>query len=269
MRRTAPPVCAPLLAAAALALAAGCGGGRAGVADLSQSRTSAPTTSTTAPSSGDRADQADGPTGPAGGDAAAGAVHQVARAATDLDVYAAPGDAAPAGTLAATTEFGSPRALLVVTDGGDWLQVALPERPNGSTGWIRRSDVEIRTVDESIEVDVAARTLTLFDAGVPVLTTPVAVGTDANPTPTGAFYVVDKLDTGDPSGPYGRFAFGLSAHSTQLSEFAGGDGQVGIHGTDDPSSIGQAVSHGCVRVPAEVAQVLADTINLGTPVVIS
>jgi hypothetical protein len=261
-----------MLVAAALALAAGCGGGRAEVADLSQSDISAPTTSTTARSPGDPTDQADqagGPSGAAGGDAAAGAVHQVARAATDLDVYGAPGDAAPAGTLAATTEFGSPRALLVVADGGDWLQVALPERPNGSRGWIRRSDVEIRTVDESIVVDLAARTLTLFDSGVPVLTTPVAVGTDDNPTPIGAFYVVDKLDTGDPSGPYGQFAFGLSAHSTELSEFAGGDGQVGIHGTDDPSSIGQAVSHGCVRVPAEVAQVLAETVNLGTPVVIS
>jgi len=251
MRRTATPTCAALLlAAVAMALVAGCGGGRVEEIDLSQPRTSTPTTS---PSPGD----------------AAGSVHLVARADTDLAVYAAPGDAAPSGTLAATTEFGSPRALLVVADGGDWLQVALPDRPNGSRGWIRRSDVEIRTVDESIEVDLAARTLTLFDGGTAVLTTAVAVGTDANPTPTGAFYVVDKLDTGDPSGPYGRFAFGLSAHSTELSEFAGGDGQVGIHGTDDPSSIGQAVSHGCVRVPADVAEMLAETINLGTPVLIS
>jgi lipoprotein-anchoring transpeptidase ErfK/SrfK len=109
----------------------------------------------------------------------------------------------------------------------------------------------------------------LFDGDTAVLTTPVAGGTDDNPTPTGQFYVVDKLDTGDPSGPYGQFAFGLSAYSDVLTEFAGGDGQVGIHGTDDPSSIGQAVSHGCVRVPGEVAQRLSETINLGTPVVIS
>ena len=142
-------------------------------------------------------------------------------------------------------------------------------RPNGSTGWVRRAGLELRTVDESLVVDTAAQTLTLLDAGVPVLTTSVAVGTPDNPTPTGSFYVVDKLDTGDPSGPYGQFAFGLSAHSDTLTEFAGGDGQVGIHGTDDPSSIGRAVSHGCVRVPADVAQQLADTVNLGTPVVIS
>jgi lipoprotein-anchoring transpeptidase ErfK/SrfK len=193
----------------------------------------------------------------------------VVRAVADVAVYDEPGAAAPATVLPATTEFGSPRALLVVADEGEWLQVALPVRPNGATGWVRRDGLDLRTVDETIVVDTAARTLTLLHAGEPVLTTPVAVGTSDNPTPVGAFYVVDKLDTGDPSGPYGRFAVGLSAHSDTLTEFAGGDGQVGIHGTDDPATIGQAVSHGCVRVPADVAQRLADTIDLGTPVVIS
>jgi lipoprotein-anchoring transpeptidase ErfK/SrfK len=184
-------------------------------------------------------------------------------------VFAAPGGGEPTVVLPATTEFGSPRALLVVADDDDWLEVALPERPNGSTGWIRSDGVELRTIDESIVIDLTARTLTLYDGGDEVLTTPVAVGTDDNPTPIGDFYVVDKLDTGDPTGPYGRFALGLSAHSDVLTEFAGGDGQVGIHGTDDPSSIGQAVSHGCVRVPGEVAQVLSDTVNLGTPVAVT
>jgi lipoprotein-anchoring transpeptidase ErfK/SrfK len=101
------------------------------------------------------------------------------------------------------------------------------------------------------------------------LTTPVAVGTTEAPTPTGAFYVVDKLTTGDPAGPYGLFALGLSAHSNVLTDFAGGDGQVGIHGTNDPTSIGQAVSHGCIRVPNEVSQTLNDLVDLGTPVTIT
>jgi lipoprotein-anchoring transpeptidase ErfK/SrfK len=71
----------------------------------------------------------------------------------------------------------------------------------------------------------------------------------------------------DRSGPYGTFALGLSAHSDRLSEFAGSDAQVGIHGTNDPSSIGRAVSHGCVRVPDDVADVLAQ-VPLGTPVLV-
>jgi hypothetical protein len=243
-------------AAAALALAVGCGGAADG-----GGASSAPTTSVSAPPAS-ATDAARSP------DLALDA-NTVARAPGEVAVYDEPGALEPASVLPPTTEFGSPRALLVVADHGDWLQVALPVRPNGTTGWVRRDGLELRTIDEAIVIDTAARTLTLLDAGEPVLTTPVAVGTPDNPTPTGAFFVVDKLDTGDPSGPYGRFAFGLSAHSDTLTEFAGGDGQVGIHGTDDPASIGQAVSHGCIRVPAAVALHLADTVNLGTPVLVS
>lgn len=245
------------LAAAALALVAGCGGAAEVRDDTSATPSSTITDEATASPTGGATPQPDESS------------RVVARPDRAVEVFAAPGG--PVTTvLPATTEFGSPRALLVeADDGGDWLQVALPVRPNGSTGWIRRADVELRTVDESIVIDLAARTLTLLDGDAEVVTTPVAVGTEDNPTPTGEFYVVDKLDTGDPTGPYGRFAFGLSAHSDVLTEFAGGDGQVGIHGTDDPSSIGEAVSHGCVRVPGEVAEILNETINLGTPVVVS
>jgi lipoprotein-anchoring transpeptidase ErfK/SrfK len=189
----------------------------------------------------------------------------VARSDNAVDIYTTP-DGPADHSLAATTSFGSPRVLLVTADQGDGLEVALPERPNGSTGWIRRSDVEVHQVDLAIEIDLGARTLSLFDTGELVLTTPVAIGKEAAPTPTGTFYVVDKLATEDPGGAYGPFAFGLSAHSEVLTEFAGGDGQVGIHGTNDPSSIGQAVSHGCIRVPNYVAETLNQQLELGTPV---
>ena len=96
-----------------------------------------------------------------------------------------------------------------------------------------------------------------------------AVGSAENPTPTGSFFVVDKLDTANGGGAYGPYAFGLSAHSDTLTEFAGGDGQIGIHGTNDPSSLGQAVSHGCVRLPNDSVSLLATELPLGTPVVIS
>jgi lipoprotein-anchoring transpeptidase ErfK/SrfK len=192
----------------------------------------------------------------------------VARTGTELAVSPGPG-APPSHVLPATTEFGSPRALLVLDQLGDWLQVALPDRPNGSTGWIPRAGVELREVDERIDIDLILRTLTLYDGGEVVLTTPIAVGAPDAPTPTGEFYVVDKLATGDEGDTYGPFAFGLSAHSDVLTEFAGGDGQVGIHGTNDPVSIGQAVSHGCIRVPNDVAVMLDALLHLGTPVTIA
>lgn len=193
----------------------------------------------------------------------------VARSSTDLAIFARPGDQAPAQVLPATTGFGSARALLIDGDEGGWLRVLLPTRPNGSTGWIRRADVELRRVDEAIEIDLSARTLRLFVDGRVVVTTPVAIGAPDNPTPTGRFYVVDKLATSDPDDTYGPVAFGLSGHSLELGEFAGGDGQIGIHGTNDPASIGQAVSHGCIRLHNDVILQLADLVPLGAPVVIA
>ena len=75
-------------------------------------------------------------------------------------------------------------------------------------------------------------------------------------------------DATDDGGAYGPFAIGLSAHSDTLTEFAGGDGAIGIHGTNDPASIGNPVSHGCVRVPNDVAVQLAQMLAPGTPVTI-
>jgi lipoprotein-anchoring transpeptidase ErfK/SrfK len=190
----------------------------------------------------------------------------VARTTSPLAVFADPSAPQAAHVLPATTSFGSARALLVTEDRGEWLQVALPVRPNGSTGWVHRADVTVRSTDLHIDVDLTAKTLTVRDGDAIVLTTPVAIGAADVPTPAGRFYVVDKLATGAPNGPYGPFALGLSAHSDVLTEFGGGDGQVGIHGTNDPSSIGKAVSHGCIRVPNPVAQQLNDLIPLGTPV---
>ena len=238
------------------ALLGACGGGASGPsaapATTASSSSSAPATSS-APASA--------PALPAG------PVH-VARSATDLAVFATPDATAPTQVLPATTSFGSGRALLVLEETADWLRVALPVRPNGTEGWVRRADVTVRTVDEAIDVDLGARTLTLSRAGAVVLSTPVAVGSDSSPTPTGRFFLVDKLDTASAASAYGPFAFGLSGHSDVLTEFAGGDGQIGIHGTNDPSSIGNAVSHGCIRVPNDVIVQLNDLVALGTPVTI-
>ena len=201
------------------------------------------------------------------GDATAGASAEVARPSGPVQVFAEPSGRAIA-TLPATTSFGSPRALLITARTDGWLQVQLPLRPNGATGWIRAAGVPVRTVPFGVRVDLSERTLDVLEDGQPVLHTTVAVGTPDAPTPTGRFFVVDKVETGTTSSAYGPFALGLSAHSEVLTEFAGGDGQVGIHGTNDPSSIGRAASSGCVRVPNDVITDLADLLPLGTPVVI-
>ena len=141
-------------------------------------------------------------------------------------------------------------------------------RPNGSTGWVAALDVRLEPVAARIEIDLHARALVLTVDGRQLARTSVAIGSSTNPTPTGSFYVTDRVRSANPKGAYGPFALGLSAHSDTLSEFGGGDAQVGIHGTDQPTLIGQAVSHGCIRVPNDVAELLQN-VPLGTPVIIT
>jgi hypothetical protein len=196
----------------------------------------------------------------------------VARARTQIEVHERPRDDAPSRSLPATTGFGSPTVLLVSKVGtgrrAGWLKVLLPVRPNGAVGWIRARDVDLDDVALEVRIDLAARELTLLDGGEKVLRTAAAIGQPGNPTPTGRFFVVDKLETREPAGAYGPYALGLSAHSEVLTEFAGGDGQIGVHGTNRPDSIGRAVSHGCVRVDNAVITRLARLLPLGTPVTI-
>ena len=70
----------------------------------------------------------------------------------------------------------------------------------------------------------------------------------------------------NPNGFFGTYILTLTAHSLNLSEFDGGDGRVALHGTSQPQLLGQAVSHGCVRLANAVATRLARTVPAGSPV---
>lgn len=182
-----------------------------------------------------------------------------------LPVFDAP-EGGPILTLNPTTSFGTTRVLLVEEERDGWLKVRLPVRPNHRSGWVPASSVEVEQLDIKVYVDLDDRELTVLNGEDTILRTPIAVGTTENPTPIGTFSITDKLETPDPAGSYGPYALGLSGYSETLTEFAGGDGQVGIHGTNDITSIGQASSHGCIRVPNEIVEQLADLLPLGTPV---
>jgi lipoprotein-anchoring transpeptidase ErfK/SrfK len=95
----------------------------------------------------------------------------------------------------------------------------------------------------------------------------VAVGSSATPTPTGRYYVNQKLISADPSGPYGPGALGVSAFSNVLTGWTQG-GPIGIHGTNEPWSIGRAVSNGCIRLPNPVLKRVFAAAPAGTPVII-
>jgi lipoprotein-anchoring transpeptidase ErfK/SrfK len=143
-----------------------------------------------------------------------------------------------------------------------WYRISLPGRPNGRTGWVPAESVDLKPIRKVIVIDRSERTLELRNAGRVVLRTRVAVGAYGMETPVGRFYVVAKFR---PTAPVlGAFAFETSAYS-KLSEWPGG-GIVGIHGTNTPSLLGQAVSHGCVRVANEAILRLRSLVPVGTPI---
>jgi lipoprotein-anchoring transpeptidase ErfK/SrfK len=146
-----------------------------------------------------------------------------------------------------------------------WYHVRLPLRPNGSSGYVRARDVLVARVTARIVVDLSARRLTLYRAGRRVLSTPAAVGAPATPTPTGGYYVNQRLIPADAGGPYGPGAIGISGFSPVLVHWAQG-GPIAIHGTNAPWSIGRAVSSGCIRVRNGVLRRLWGVAVVGTPV---
>jgi lipoprotein-anchoring transpeptidase ErfK/SrfK len=148
-----------------------------------------------------------------------------------------------------------------------WYHVQLPIRPNGASGWVRASSIELRPVDVRIEVDLSQRRLTLFRAGQRVLDATVAIGSSATPTPIGRYYVNQRLVPTDTSGPFGPGAIGISAFSPVLTGWAQG-GPVAIHGTNEPWSIGRAVSNGCIRLPNGTLTHLFKIVPPGTQVII-
>jgi lipoprotein-anchoring transpeptidase ErfK/SrfK len=161
---------------------------------------------------------------------------------------------------------GTQRAFLVRGMWKNWVRVNLPTRPNGSVGWVKRHAVKVYKNRYRVVVRLRSNKLQLWKERKLVATYPVAVGTRTTPTPRGLFYVVELLKPRSPHGAYGPYSFGLSAHSNVLKRFAGGDGRVGLHGTNQPSLIGTDVSHGCIRLKNRPVRRLARILPLGTPV---
>ena len=148
------------------------------------------------------------------------------------------------------------------TDGKTWFRVSLPMRPNGTMGWIPAASVALQTMQMRIVVHRGLRRIEVLRGTRRVLSAKVAVGAQGRETPLGEFYVTARFHPDDPF--LGVFALETSAYS-RLTEWPGG-GVVGIHGTSKPWLLGQAVSHGCVRVSNATALALKRLAPLGTPI---
>jgi L,D-transpeptidase catalytic domain len=148
-----------------------------------------------------------------------------------------------------------------------WYRVQVPIRPNGAVGYVRADDVGLQVVRTRIEVDLSERRIDFFRDGRRVVRTTAGIGSNATPTPTGRYYVNQRLLAADPEGPFGPGAIGISAFSPVLTNWTQG-GPIAIHGTNDPSSIGRAVTNGCLRIPNELLLHMFESNPEGTPVLV-
>ncbi len=190
---------------------------------------------------------------------------------SSMAVYPAPDKSQkPKTTLSNPNQNGAPLVFLVKTKKGNWYNVYLPIRPNDSTGWVPADQVTVKPNPYRIVVSASNHKLTLEKVGKPINTFTVGIGRDQYPTPGGVYYIKELLQPPNPNGAYGPYAYGLSGFTevAALANFDGGQGVIGIHGTNDPSSIGSSVSHGCIRMHNNDITKLAKLLPLGTPVTI-
>ena len=162
-----------------------------------------------------------------------------------------------------------PRAVMALDTINDartgkpaWYRITVPGRPNGRSGWIPAGSAAVKPIDRWLVVYRGSRKFEFYVGNRLVRTGKIAVGKPGTETPLGLFYVQAKFD---PTWPVlGAYAFETSGYS-KLSDWPGG-GVVGVHGTNTPELIGQAVSHGCVRLYNRDIEYLRSVVHVGTPV---
>lgn len=156
--------------------------------------------------------------------------------------------------------------FLVLGRQGDWVEVRVSSRPNGRVAWVRADDVTFRRVPNWIRIEIEARRLTVLHGDEPILSTTVAVGKEATPTPIGSFFVDGLVRLDPPHRAYGAGQVSVSGFSPTLHSFGGGVGQIALHGTFATGLLGQETSNGCVRLDNESILRVIDLAPTGTPV---
>lgn len=178
--------------------------------------------------------------------------------------------AKPVHAFTRITPLGSQQVFLLQTqvlgeDGATWFQALLPIRPNGTTGFIPGKDLVVRTTPYRLDLDRRRFMLKLYEGCRLVKTYRVGIGTGRTPTPVGQFYLTSLIKLPDPATMYGPYAYGLSGYSEVLESWKFG-GIIGLHGTNDPSSIRRRSSHGCIRMNNRDIRALVKILPLGTPI---
>jgi lipoprotein-anchoring transpeptidase ErfK/SrfK len=164
------------------------------------------------------------------------------------------------------TYFRNPLVFDVIEQQGEWIKVLIPVRPNHTVGWVKASEVALTTTEFRFQLELSRFHLTVFKGAEVFLETDVVVGRENTPTPTGRFYLLEKIKQNDPNGVYGTWILATNGYSEALDTFNGGLPVIAFHGTNQPQLIGTRSSNGCVRMPNDIADRLAEAVPAGTPI---
>jgi lipoprotein-anchoring transpeptidase ErfK/SrfK len=167
--------------------------------------------------------------------------------------------------VGARTEFGSPQTLAVAYRRGEWIAVRSPALGNAEVGWARASQLRLLQRPSSLEVDLSKKELIVHDPGGRAQRMSVAIGAPDTPTPTGDFYVTDKLAGSDFGPYYGCCILALSGRQPDLPRNWSGGDRLAIHGSPTPTW-GEAVSNGCLHADEADLRDLMKAVPLGTSV---
>jgi len=128
------------------------------------------------------------------------------------------------------------------------------------------AQINSKVVSPQIIINLPSRTLELYSANTLIKVYPIAIGKPSTPTPTGDYEIFEKeenpwwykprSDVVIPSGPNNPLGYRWMEWSPSY----------GIHGTNNPASIGWAVSNGCIRMHEEDVEEVYDIVPCGTPV---
>ena len=183
----------------------------------------------------------------------------------EISAYDAPGGRK---INTAGTWYGYPQTMPILEERDGWLRIMMPERPNGSTAWVRADQVTRSTSAWRMVLTLGETRVRVYKDGYEVWSAAVGIGKDSTRTPTGSYYVA-VIEKPGPKG-YGSIVLDLSAHSEDIQSWQGsGDAITAFHGAFGSEKVlragGGKVSNGCLRMLPE-DQIKMDGIPLGTPV---
>jgi hypothetical protein len=168
------------------------------------------------------------------------------------------------------TYFGNQLAFRVVDgeEGDEWVQVLLPTRPNNTLGWVNTEGFSWETNNFRVEVNVTETSVVVYEGDDVVTESLAVVGRPERPTPVVTTYIDEKISNANGAfgSAYGTWIVSLAAFSDTLEWFDGGVPKIALHGTNAPDLVGQRLSSGCVRLPNEIIDLIAENVPVGTRV---